>query len=223
MRGTGVKAVGAAVLLAGLAACGPAESKGATGAGASEASAAGTPAPTAGAASAAPPAGSVGTAGSPCTLPVAFDLARDWKPKAVTHADDEEFAALFKQGGTTLACEIDAKPAGHLGFLRVWVADAPAAAGDARRVLEAFMTGEKAKGAPAYADLRAGTGDGSLPAVEARYETAPLDEPKKERAVAVVTPGGKAVVLQLGGFDTAEHDAMLPAYRQTLQSLRPTG
>ncbi|MHC6624742.1 lipoprotein [Streptomyces globosus] len=223
MRGTGVKAVAGAVLLAGLAACGPAESKGAAGAGPSQASAAGTPAPGAGAASAAPPAGSAGAAGSPCTLPVAFDLARDWKPKAVTHADDEEFAGLFKQGGTTLACEIDAKPAGHLGFLRVWVADAPAAAGDARRVLEAFMAGEKAKGAPAYADLRAGTGDSSLPAVEAQYETAPLDEPKKERALAVVTPGGRAVVLQLGGFDTAEHDAMLPAYRQALRSLRPAG
>ncbi|WP_246042544.1 MULTISPECIES: lipoprotein [Streptomyces] len=209
--------------LAGLAACGPAESKGASAAGASQASSAGTPAPSADAASAAPPAGSAGAAGSPCTLPVAFDLAQDWKPKAVTHAGDEEFAALFKQGGTTLACEIDAKPAGHLGFLRVWVADTPTAAGDARRVLEAFMAGEKAKGAPAYADLRAGTGDSSLPAVEARYETAPLDEPKKERALAVVTPGGKAVVLQLGGFDTAEHDAMLPAYRMAVRSLRPTG
>ncbi|MGW4687027.1 lipoprotein [Streptomyces sp. NPDC004244] len=223
---TGV--VGAGILAVGATACGTSTTGGAPDGGEAQ--------PAKGAATAAPPspaaskgggtgvkaAGSVGGAGSPCRLPVTFDLAKDWKPKAVTHAEDDQFASLFKQGGTTLACEIDAKPAGNLGFLRVWIADAPAAPGDARTVLEAFMAGEKTTGAPAYTELRTGTGGAALPAVEAAYETAPLDEAKKERAFAVVTPGGAAVVVHLGGFDSGEHEAMLPAYRLAQQSLGPS-
>lgn len=213
------------VLAAGLTACGPSSSaKGPAAEGAQD------PKPTASASAGAGPAdgfkaaGSVGGDGTACGLPVSFDVAQDWKPKAVTHAEDDQFASLFKQGGTTLACEIDAKPAGMIGFLRVWVADGPAAPGDARTVLEAFMAGEKAKGAPVYTEVRAGTGSGTaLPAVQVSYETAPLDEPKKESAFAAVTPGGKAVVIHLGGLDSAEHDRMLPALRLAQQSLKAAG
>lgn len=79
----------------------------------------------------------------------------------------------------TLACEIDAKPAGNIGFLRVWVADEPAAPGDARKVLEAFMAGEKAKGTPVYTDLKAGPAGAALPAVQAAYETDPWTNPRR--------------------------------------------
>ncbi|MEU2392858.1 lipoprotein [Streptomyces sp. NPDC007369] len=219
---TGV--VGAGVLLAGVTACASSKSEKAAGGGdaqPAQAAATGTPNPAAGAGAAAEAAGSIGGDGTPCRLPVSFDLVQDWRPKAVTHAEDDRFAALFKQGGMTLACEIDAKPAGNIGFLRVWTADEPAGPGDARKVLESFMAGEKTKGAPAYTEVRAGTGSAALPAVEAAYETAPLDEAKKESAFAVVTPGGAAVVVHLGGLDSAEHEAMQPAYRLARQSLKP--
>ncbi|MFC6132716.1 lipoprotein [Streptomyces spororaveus] len=218
-------AIGTGVLAAGLMACGPSESK-QTPAGrgvqdpkpaasASASASAGT-----GTAAGVKAVGSVGGEDTPCRLPVSFDLVQDWKPKAVTHAEDDRFASLFQQGGMTLACEIDAKPAGNIGFLRVWVADEPAAPGDARKVLEAFMAGEKAKGTPVYTDLKAGPAGAALPAVQAAYETDPLDEPKKESAFAAVTPGGEAVVVQLGGLDSGEHDEMLPAFRLAQQSLK---
>ncbi|MEV7616877.1 lipoprotein [Streptomyces sp. NPDC089799] len=226
-----VGAIGAAVLVAGLTACGTSQPDGAKAGGGAQdpkPAATGTASPTAGTAGAAgtgegaKAAGSVGGDGSECRLPVSFALAKDWKPKPVKVEADDQFAALFKQGGMTLACEIDAKPAGNIGFLRVWVADKPAAPGDARKVLEGFMSGEKAKGAPVYTDLKAGTGASALPAVQAAYETAPLDEAKKESAFAVVTPAGAAVVVHLGGLDSVEHDQMLPAYRLAQQSLKPS-
>ncbi|MFB7811568.1 lipoprotein [Streptomyces virginiae] len=222
VRRTVRMAAGAVLVLGGLVGCGASEGDGGEDPKAGSTAAAGTsagasPAASQGvsAAGAAKPAGSLGAAGSACPLPVSFDLAADWKPKAVTSQDDEQFAALFKQGGTTLQCEIDAKPAGNIGFLRVWTADLPAI--DARAVLEAFVAGEKTTGTPTYTPVRAG----ALPAVEAAYETRSPDERKQEHAFAVVTPGGKAVVVQLGGLDTQEHDAMLPVYRLVQQSLKP--
>ncbi|MER5934053.1 lipoprotein [Streptomyces sp. NPDC002054] len=197
-----------------LTACGESDGKAK---GAASVSAAASTAPSASASAAPKAAAAVGGDGTACKLPVAFDLAADWKPKAVTHQDDEQFAALFKQGGLTLQCEIDAKPAGNIGFLRVWTADK--AAGNARQVLEAFVGEEKATGTPVYTDVSAG----KLQGVEAAYVTSPLDEPKKEHAFAVVTPGGAAVVVQLGGLDSAEHDAMLPAYRLAQQTLKAAG
>ncbi|MFD7626709.1 lipoprotein [Streptomyces sp. NPDC059851] len=221
---TAMRAVGAGILAVGVTACGTSTSGAARGGGDAPprtAAATGTPTPAPSPGAGVKVGGSVGGEGTPCRLPVSFDLVQDWKPKAVTHAEDDAFAALFKQGGMTLACEIDAKPAGNLGFLRVWVADEPTGTGGARKVLESFMTGEKATGAPVYTELPAGTGGAALPVAEAAYETAPLDEAKKERAFAVVTPGGAAVVVHLGGLDTGEHDAMLPAYRLAQQSLKP--
>ncbi|MCB5168438.1 lipoprotein [Streptomyces bambusae] len=216
---TGVLMAGA--VLPGLTACGPAQPE-------SAASSGGPldpkPSATAGAEGAKPAgsAKSVGGAGSPCRLPVTFTLAQDWKPKAITYDKDDRFASLFEQGGTTLACEIDAKPAGNIGFLRVWVADRPAASGDARTVLRSFMADEKPTGKPpVYTTVQAGPA--GLHAAEVGYTTSPLDEPKQERAFAVVTPRGEAVVVHLGGLDTEEHQDMLPAYRLALQSLKPAG
>jgi hypothetical protein len=66
----------------------------------------------------APGVGKLGAAGTPCALPVSFELAQSWKAKPV--ADDAADFPLGQQGGLALKCEVDAKPAGHLGFLRVW-------------------------------------------------------------------------------------------------------
>ncbi|TQK52764.1 hypothetical protein FBY35_3212 [Streptomyces sp. SLBN-118] len=157
--------------------------------------------------------GTVGGPGSPCALPVSFDLAADWKPKADTM--DKQFG-LTKQGPVTLVCEIDAKPAGNIGFLRVWTGGR--AGDDPRKALEAFVAGEaKSRDKVAYAQIKAG----EYAATEVTYLNTNefLDAPKKERALALTTPKG-VVVVHLGGLDTAEHEAMLPAYELAKKSVR---
>ncbi|MEW2620400.1 lipoprotein [Streptomyces sp. NPDC048106] len=173
----------------------------------------------------------IGAAGSPCALPVRFDIAKDWKAesidagasaaKASKGADDDLTGALtdalLRQGPVTAACEIDAKPAGNIGFLRVWTGEA--AHDDLRGVLRGFVAAEGDVSEETYRDF---TADGGLHGVEVEYlyTSKLLDETKKESAFAVDTPDGP-VVVHLGGMDTDEHDAMLPAYelaRRTVQA-----
>jgi ABC-type phosphate transport system substrate-binding protein len=172
--------------------------------------------------------GSVGAAGSDCALPVRFDVAEDWKAKAIdaeqskasTGSGDDLSAAvadaLLHQGPVTAACEIDAKPAGHIGFLRVWTGKAGAAAPGT--VLRQFVAAEDGAGKATYRSVRTG---GGLKAVEVEYlyTSKLLGETKKETALAVGTPDGP-VVLHLGGMDTEEHEAMRPAYELAKQTLR---
>ncbi|MEW2634763.1 lipoprotein [Streptomyces sp. NPDC048389] len=160
--------------------------------------------------------GQVGAAGSPCPMPVTFDLAEHWKPEAVTAPEDEEFAALFERGPVSLVCEIDAKPAGNIGFIRVWVGTG--AGGDTRKALEAFVAaGGEHRSEEAYTVTKAGSYD----ATEVTYVNTSviLDEPKKERAFAVATPKG-VVVVDLGGLDSGEHEEMLPAYELAKKTVR---
>ncbi|MEU6547765.1 lipoprotein [Streptomyces sp. NPDC046859] len=168
--------------------------------------------------------GSIGAAGSACELPVTFDTAASWKPKAVdtepAGGDDElarELAdALLHQGPVTAACEIDAKPAGNIGFLRVWTGEPGDA--DARTVLKEFVAAEKGAEQAKYRTFE--TADGVTGAeVTYRYTSEALDETKEERALAVTTRRGP-VVLHLGGLDTEEHRAMLPAYELAKRTLR---
>ncbi|WP_240134304.1 lipoprotein [Streptomyces sp. MUM 178J] len=158
---------------------------------------------------------SVGAPDTACELPVAFDLAASWEPEAVKL--DTEFGALT-HGPVTLVCEIDAKPAGNIGFLRVWTAGDDEGGGDARAALEAFVAEEaQSRDAVAFTETQAG----GFPAAEVGYLNTSefLDGPKKERALAVSAPGG-LVVLHLGGLDTEEHEAMLPAYELAKKTLR---
>ncbi|MFC7978325.1 lipoprotein [Streptomyces cinereoruber] len=160
-------------------------------------------------------AASLGGPGTACPLPVSFSLAKDWKPKAIRDPENPDFAVLTQQGPATVRCEVDAKPAGHIGFLRVWTAKK----GSARAVLEGFVKAEKGSSGASYRETTAG----ALPAVEVTYTVRSelLDEEKEERAFAVSTPKG-AVVVHLGGMDTEEHREMLPAYelaRTTLKAL----
>ncbi|WP_231627066.1 lipoprotein [Streptomyces apocyni] len=158
--------------------------------------------------------GTVGAADSACPLPVTFDFAEKWKPKAVD-LDGSAPDALGKQGTVKLACEIDAKPAGNIGFLRVWTSDATD--DTPREVLDAFVADKSSTKQVKYRDTKAG----EIPAVEVTYlyTSKALDETKKERALAVSTPSGP-VVLDLGGLDTQEHDEMLPAYRLAKETMR---
>ncbi|MFG2281543.1 lipoprotein [Streptomyces asoensis] len=170
--------------------------------------------------------GSVGASGSACELPVTFDTAEFWKAKAVD-ADEASAAggdlagladAFLRQGPVTMACEIDAKPAGKIGFLRVWTGEPGDA--DATAVLKGFVAAEQGASGAKYRTFEAG----GLTGAEVEYVTTSklLEETKKERALAVTTAAGP-VVLHLGGMDTDEHEAMLPAYELARSTLRPTG
>ncbi|MFF7360865.1 lipoprotein [Streptomyces sp. NPDC008125] len=159
--------------------------------------------------------GSIGAAGSACELPVTFDLAARWKPDAVDVDPDSEFAALAQQGPLTLVCEIDAQPAGNIGYLRVWRGEKSSAS--PRELLKAFVAAEAGATGATYTDVRAGTVTGAEAAYTVNSEL--LDERKKESAFLVPTAQGP-VLVHLGGMDSDEHDQMLPAYELAKSSLR---
>ncbi|MFJ9009496.1 lipoprotein [Streptomyces canus] len=151
--------------------------------------------------------GTIGAAGSACELPVTFDIAKSWKAEAVE--------APLSQGPVSLACEIDAKPAGNIGFLRVWAGKS----GDAgtRAVLEAFLAAEDGVTKERYRTFTSG----GVPGVEVEYlyTSELLEETKKESVFAVTTADGP-VVVHLGGLDTEEHEEMLPAYELARRTVR---
>ncbi|XIE80020.1 lipoprotein [Streptomyces sp. SBR177] len=208
-------AVPAALLAAGLllTGCGTG-----TGQGAAATPAQRSTAPAAAAAPAGPgtaaPAGTVGGPGTSCALPVSFSLAADWEPEAVEPTADPDLAALTRQGPATLRCEVDAKPAGHIGFLRVWTVPE----GRARAALEAFVTAEKGARGAVFSGVEAGP----LTGVQTVYQvhTELTGGTKTERAFAVGTADGGVVIVHLGGLDTEEHEAMRPAYELARSTLR---
>ncbi|WP_329621393.1 lipoprotein [Streptomyces sp. NBC_01255] len=155
----------------------------------------------------------LGGPGTACALPVSFGLAEKWKPEAIENPENEEFAALTRQGPATVRCEVDAKPAGNVGYLRVWTAGK----GSARAALEGFVKAEEKTSAVTYRETKAG----ALPATEVTYivRNDLMEESKEERAFAVATPKG-TVIVHLGGLDTEEHRAMLPAYELAKTTLK---
>lgn len=177
--------------------------------------------------------GSVGAADSACELPVTFETAEKWRPEAVetgtpgggSGSEEDRLAAelaegLLHQGPFTAACEIDAKPAGNIGFLRVWTGEAGARGGDAKALLKEFVAAEGDTGEAEYRTFRSDSGVSGAE-VEYLHTSEALEETKKERAFLTVTPKGP-VVVHLGGLDTEEHEEMLPAYelaRRTLSTL----
>ncbi|WP_405937147.1 lipoprotein [Streptomyces sp. NBC_00726] len=159
---------------------------------------------------------SVGGPGSGCELPVTFGLAEDWKPAAVVPADpDSELGALFTQGPVDLVCEIDAKPAGHIGFLRVWRGKSKDAS--PRATLEGFVKAEENTSEVTYTQFTAG----GQAATEVTYtfRSPIMDGPRLTHAFALATPEGP-VVVHLGGLDSDEHEEMLPAYELAKTSVR---
>ncbi|MGW2472792.1 lipoprotein [Streptomyces sp. NPDC001665] len=159
--------------------------------------------------------GTVGGAGSGCELPVTFDLAEDWKPKAVEIEPDSDFAELAEQGPVTLACEIDAKPAGHVGFLRVWQAEATTVT--PREALKGFVGADVNASGAAYKEVT--SGGQRLTEVAYTAHSDLMDEDRPAHAFALATPEGP-VVVHLGGLDSGEHESMLPAYELAKQSVR---
>ncbi|MFG2555943.1 lipoprotein [Streptomyces sp. NPDC048581] len=180
--------------------------------------------------------GTIGPAGSACELPVTFDIAEDWEAEAIDNGAAEEKAAdgadasadpeeaelaeaiadaILYQGPVAAACEVDAKPAGNIGFLRVWTGKP--GEDDARTVLEAFVAAEKDTSKAKYSPFKAGGVSGVE--VKYLYTSELLEETKEESALAVTTKKGP-VVIHLGGMDTDEHREMLPAYELAKRTLR---
>ncbi|MEU5980003.1 lipoprotein [Streptomyces sp. NPDC047315] len=164
------------------------------------------------------PVRSVGAKGSPCALPLTLDAPADWKAAPVKLEGDVA-AAIGAQGTVTLACELDARPSGATGFLRVWTGALPGE--DPRAALEAFVADvpDEKREQVVYREVKAG----ALPAVEVTYlgTSSITEETEKERALAVGTPSG-VVVIVVDAMDDAEHDAVLPAYERAKQSVRTT-
>ncbi|MCX5335568.1 MULTISPECIES: lipoprotein [unclassified Streptomyces] len=178
---------------------------------------------------------SIGAAGSACELPVSFDLAKDWEAEAIDSAaaqdkasptdsdgledeiSEEVLDSILRQGPVAAACEVDAKPAGYIGFLRIWTGEP--GDDDARTVLEEFVAAEDGARKAKYTSFESG----DVAGVEVEYVVTSelLDETKKESAFAVTTPDGP-VVVHLGGMDTEEHEKMTPAFelaKKTLQKV----
>ncbi|MET8832943.1 lipoprotein [Micromonospora sp. NPDC004540] len=194
-----VTAALAALALAGIAGCGDGKPAAAPSASASAS-------PTASPVVAGPPwydevapveaAGELGGKASPCPMGIIFSVPAKWRAEAVTAGRD---AAI---GDAVPVCEIDAKPAGHLGFLRVWDADAGLSQ---QYTMDKFLDANGDVTDRQYRRTKAGP----LDAFEATWVG---PDGTRERALLVSTIWGR-YLLTLGGADDEEHRAMLPAYQ----------
>ncbi|MFY1624346.1 lipoprotein [Micromonospora sp. WMMD735] len=139
----------------------------------------------------------VGPKGSACTLSMTFSVPAKWKAKAVKGGAD------FQLGPAVPLCEIDAKPAGNIGFLRVWqiTGGTPLNPQDTVDKYLAAFDGPKEQ---QYRRTKAGP----LDAFEATW----TEDGEPNRAILVSTLYGK-LMITLDGLDTEEFEAMLPAYQ----------
>lgn len=144
----------------------------------------------------------VGGSDTACPLPVAIDIPDKWKPAGLD-------AGMFGQGGLDARCEIDAKPAGAVGFIRVWVGSSA----EPRQALESYLADQPRATDIQYRDTAVGQGSG----VEATWVN---ENTGRQRAFAMSTPL-KAIMVSAGGIDDEEHQKMLPAYLLAKQSLTP--
>ncbi|MGB2567974.1 lipoprotein [Micromonospora citrea] len=139
----------------------------------------------------------VGPKGTTCPLPITFSVPAKWKVEAVTSGAD------FKIGPAVPICEIDAKPAGHIGFLRVWRIEG-AAPRTPQITLDTFIDDYGKATERQYRRTKAGPLDS--------FEATWAGEDGRKRAILVSSLYGK-VLITLGGMDDEEYTAMLPAYQ----------
>ncbi|NDL58104.1 lipoprotein [Phytoactinopolyspora mesophila] len=143
-----------------------------------------------------------------CDLPLTFDLAAQWTAEAVPADSD------FERGGFLPRCEIDAKPAGWIGYIRVWTGPGD----DPQDALGFFLDGHP--GEIEDAETRAvDVGGTAAEEIHYVYHLAALDERKRQRALALPVTDGMAIIT-VSGLDTEEYEGMLPAYilaRETIQ------
>jgi hypothetical protein len=160
----------------------------------------------------------IGAKGSACELPVSFQTAADWKAKPIDVKALGELAALAKVGDFTVVCEVDAKPAGNIGFLRVHVAEG--LSGAPAEHLQEFVKaaiGKKEASNTEITDVQIGAAQ----AAEASWETLDkeYDLRSKYAAFAVDTKAGM-VVVQLSPLDDGEFTGMQPAYELAKKTVK---
>lgn len=150
-------------------------------------------------------AGKVGF-GAGCPFPATFSTPARWKPV------DASGTGTVVGSGIRLVCEIDGKPAGVVGFIRVWVrtpdATPPAALG------RAFVNGWATKAT----ELRSR----DLPIAGAPGAELQFRQAGTLNRVFVVALPAAVVIVNWGGTDDEEHVSGLPAYilaRSTIKAL----
>jgi hypothetical protein len=140
-------------------------------------------------------AGKVGP-GTACPGSFAFDVADKWK----LAGDFPE--QLFAVGTFDVVCELDAKPAGVLGIMRVFASTE--ATDDLKKELEAFIGEYDSKVTdPKFRDVTVG----GATAVEVSYGT-----PEHMARAFALKRATTTFVVQWGGVDDDEHTAGLPGY-----------
>ncbi|RIV38073.1 hypothetical protein D2L64_13710 [Micromonospora radicis] len=160
-------------------------------------------------------------AGTPCPLPVTFQLADGWRAAPVEipdDADDPELAAalaeaLIRRGGATVRCEVDGRSVTP-GFLRVYTTE-----GAPRPALEAFVDAGRQVTEPQYRQRRSG----DLDVLEASWlsHRELLDENMREWALAVQV-GGQTVLIGASSTSFGDPVEVLPAYRLARETLAAT-
>jgi hypothetical protein len=151
----------------------------------------------------------VGADGSACPLPVTFTMPDDWKAQAVT-------GSTMTVADVKLACELDAKPAGMIGFIRVFTGDTGKSSED---VLKAFVAKYKGIGPGDSAEKYATAKIAGVDGAEVAYVNNSVDGTSKKEAAFAVKAGTSAVVMHVGGFDTDEHEKLLPGFKVVRDSL----
>ncbi|MGV9213669.1 lipoprotein [Micromonospora sp. RB23] len=152
----------------------------------------------------------VGAKGSDCELPITFSVPAGWK---VTKVSGQ---AQLTVGRSSLRCEIDAKPAGLVGFLRVWSINESLPSGG-KNDAESFVAEYAKDPSAVYRRIKAGP----LDSIEASYVEADLDgKPNPHRAVVVSAVEGDTL-LTIGGMDADEFQSLLPGYQLAKGSIKP--
>ncbi|NYF54517.1 lipoprotein [Micromonospora purpureochromogenes] len=139
----------------------------------------------------------VGPEGSTCPLPITFSVPPKWKVKAVTSGKD------FQIGPAVPLCEIDAKPAGHIGFLRVWRIEG-ATPRTPQITLDKFIDDYGPARERQYRRTKAGPLDS--------FEASWAGDDGRKRAILVSSLYGK-ILITLGASDYEELIPILPAYQ----------
>jgi Uncharacterised lipoprotein len=160
----------------------------------------------------------IGAKGSACEMPLSFQTAADWKAEPIDPKQLGELADLAKVGDFTVVCEVDAKPAGNIGFLRVHVAEG--LSGTPAERLQEFVkaaVGKKEAANTEITDVRIG----AVQAAEASWETLDkeYDIRSKYAAFAINTKGGM-VVVHLSPLDDGEFTGMQPAYELAKKTVK---
>jgi len=143
----------------------------------------------------------IGAAGSACTLPVSISVADKWKPSAI-------------EGEPELLCEISARPAGSIGFLRIYHKKG---ATDAKAALTAYTA------KPTYSDVKlSDIKAGSVAGEEVSY-TIDSSGTKSPGLVFAVPVSDGTVLVSLDSLDDEIQQGNRPAYELAKSSLKVIG